>query len=220
MLSAIFMVLGPFGCPSEPEPNKAHEVGEPAEPATPDGTPTARAPEPDQREQPPKGPEQLSADVAQSKVLFLVTRAVGEHLGHFENFSATLELTDEQPSKLSISVKTGSVVTDRQGLTSHLKSADFFDVDEFPTATFTTETITPVTADEPKNTYAITGTMRLHGVSGKLQFPAVITVEPERVLGRATLEISAKAFGINYAGMEAELADDAVGLAIELVFPR
>jgi polyisoprenoid-binding protein YceI len=152
--------------------------------------------------------------------LFLVTRAVGEHLGHFENFSATLELTDEQPSKLSISVKTGSVVTDRQGLTSHLKSADFFDVDEFPTATFTTQTITPVTADEPKNTYAITGTMRLHGVSGKLQFPAVITVEPERVLGRATLEISAKAFGINYAGMEAELADDAVGLAIELVFPR
>jgi polyisoprenoid-binding protein YceI len=201
MLSAIFMVFGPFGCPAEPEPNKAREIDEPAEAATPDG------------------PEQLRADVAQSKVNFLVTRAVGEHLGHFEQFSATLELIDERPSKLSIAVKTGSVATDRLGLTSHLKSSEFFDADKFPTASFETETIT-ATPDEGPSSYVVTGTMALHGVRGKLEFPAMITVDPERVVGRATLDISAKAFGINYAGMEAELADDAVGLAIELVFPR
>lgn len=223
MLSAIVFALGPFGCPTDPQSSKAQQ-DEPAEPATPDGTdsggPSAKEPEAEPKQPPPKGAEKLSADVAQSKVNFLVTRAVGEHIGHFENFTATLELTDERPSKLEIAVKLGSVVTDREGLTSHLKSADFFHVDQFPTATFTTETITPTPEAEEPNSYAVTGTMVLHGVRGKLEFPATITVEPERVLGRATLEISAKAFGINYAGMEAELADDAVALAIELGFPR
>jgi polyisoprenoid-binding protein YceI len=225
MLSAIVFALGPFGCPAKPESDKVQEIDEPAEPAVPDGTdsggPTAKEPEaPPKHPQPePEGPEQLTADVAQSKVAFLVTRAVGEHIGHFEKFSATLELTDERPSKLEIAVKLGSVVTDRQGLTSHLKSAEFFDADKFPTATFTTETITPTPEEEPSS-YAVKGTMALHGVRGKLEFPAIITVEPDRVLGRATLEISAKAFGIDYAGMEAELAEDAVALAIELVFPR
>jgi polyisoprenoid-binding protein YceI len=222
MLSAIVFALGPFGCPAEPQSSKA-QPDEPAEPATPDGTdsggPTVKEPEAPPKQPQPERPETLSADVAQSKVAFLVTRAVGEHIGHFEKFSATLELTDERPSKLEISVKIGSVVTDRQGLTSHLKSAEFFDADKFPTATFTTETITPTPEEEPSS-YAVKGTMALHGVRGKLEFPAIITVEPDRVLGRATLEISAKAFGIDYAGMEAELAEDAVALAIELVFPR
>jgi polyisoprenoid-binding protein YceI len=225
MLSAILLVLGPFGCPSEPEPKKAQEqeIDEPAERAKPEGADSrgavAQPSEPPAKDPQPKVPQQLTADVAQSKILFLVTRAVGEHLGRFEKFSATLELTDEQPSKLEIAVKTGSVVADREGLTSHLKSAEFFDVDKFPTAIFTTDTITPI-ADEEPNTYTVTGTMRLHGISGKLEFPATITVEPTRVHGRATVDISAKAFGIDYAGMEAELADDAVGLSIELVFPR
>jgi polyisoprenoid-binding protein YceI len=220
MLSAILIALGPFGCPSEPEsepePNKAPEIADPVEPTPPAGTDKLEPPPHDPQ---PKAPQQLSADVAQSKVTFLVSRAVGEHIGHFEKFSATLELTEERPTKLEIAVKTGSVVTDRLGLTSHLKSADFFDADKFPTATFETETITPTPEEEPSS-YTVTGTMSLHGVRGKLEFPAIIEVQPERVLGRATLDISAKAFGINYAGMEAELADDAVGLAIELVFPR
>lgn len=223
MLSAIVFALGPFGCPSEPESTTTRQVDEPAEPAVPEGTdsggPSARAPEAQPKQPADKAPEQLTADVAQSKVRFLVSRAVGGHIGEFEHFSAKLELTGEQPSKLEIAVKTGSVVADRQGLTSHLKSADFFHVDQFPTASFTTETITPTPGDEP-NSYAVTGTMNLHGVRGKLEFPATITVEPDRVLGQATLDISAKAFGIDYAGMEAELADDAVGLDIELVFPR
>jgi polyisoprenoid-binding protein YceI len=218
MLSAIVIALSPFGCPSEPEPNQARELDEPAEPAVREATESGG--EVAQPKPPPaKAPEQLTADVAQSKVKFLISRAVGEHIGRFEKFNATLELSKGKPSKLEIAVKTGSVVADREGLTSHLKSSEFFDVDKFPTATFTTESIEPITGEEP-DTYVVKGTMRLHGISGKLEFPATITVEPERVLGRATLEISAKAFGINYAGMEAELAEDAVALHIELVFPR
>lgn len=219
--SALALALGPFGCPSEPEPKKAQEADEPVAAATPEASETPDpAPQPPTQPPPqPSTPQKLDADVAQSEVDFAVARATVGHLGHFEKFSATLELADGRPQKLEIAVKTGSVVTDAQGLTSHLKSADFFDVDQFPTATFSTKTITPAEGDEP-NTYEVVGTMHLHGVHNELSFPATIVVEPDRVTGRATLDISAKAFEIEYEGMEAELAEDSVALEINLVFPR
>lgn len=214
--SALVLVLGPFGCPSEQDPQQTREVAESTPPAvseTPEQPPPATA-EP----QPPTS-QRLTADPAQSKVGFAVAKATVGHVGHFEKFSATLELVDGQPRALEIVVKTGSVVTDARGLTSHLESADFFAVDQFPSATFSTESITAVAGDDPHG-YVISGMMYLHGVSKRLEFPATIEIEPARVLGRATLEISAKAFGIDYEGMEAELAEDAVELEIVLSFPR
>ncbi len=168
-------------------------------------------------------------DREQSKVGFAVSRATIGHIGHFERFSATLVLTDGQPTGLEISVRTGSVVADQHGLTSHLKSTDFFDVDKFPTATFTAESIEPIeaagasartSAKSGDATHRIHGTMRLHGVERKLEFPATLDIGPEAVVGRATLDISAKAFAIDYQGMEEELAEDQVQLEIELMFPR
>jgi|GEM_PF-440003 len=159
------------------------------------------------------------ADPARSTVGFAVARATVGHLGKFEDFAATLTVADGKPVALEIAVKTGSVVADRSGLTSHLKSADFFDVNKFPTATFTASEFTPDVDAGPGN-YTVSGTMRLHGVERKLEFPATLEIGSERVAGRATLDISAKAFGIDYEGMEAELAEDAVSLEIELVFTR
>ena len=159
----------------------------------------------------------FKADVASSTIGFAVARATVGHIGKFEDFEATLQLVGGQPVALEIAVKTGSVVADRAGLTSHLLSADFFDVDKFPTATFTASEFTPDPESGP-HAYLVSGTMHLHGVGRKLEFPATLDVESDRVVGRATLDISAKAFGIDYEGMEAELAEDAVQLEIELRF--
>lgn len=161
----------------------------------------------------------LEVDREASKVGFAVARATIGHIGRFDDYSATLKIVDGAPTGLEISVETGSVVADRKGLTSHLKSADFFHVDKFPTATFTADSFTPQ-PDEGESAYEVSGTMRLHGVERKLKFPATIELSPERAVGTASLDISAKAFGIDYEGMEAELAEDAVSLQIELVFPR
>lgn len=160
-----------------------------------------------------------AADVARSTIGFAVARATVGHIGKFEDFDATLTLADGRPVALEIVVKTGSVVADRSGLTSHLQSADFFDVDKFPTATFTATEFTPDPEAGPTG-YTIDGTMHLHGVGRKLEFPATLEIGSDRVVGRATLDVSAKAFGIDYEGMEAELAEDAVSLEIELLFTR
>ncbi len=193
----------------------------------------AATPSPETTAAPATGPEQGSAtgadssaangvlkvDPARSSVGFAVARATVGHLGKFEDFDASLTLADDKPVALEIAVKTGSVVADRSGLTSHLKSSDFFHVDKFPTATFTATEFTP-DPEAGVDAYIVAGTMQLHGVGRKLEFPATLEIGSDRVVGRATLDISAKAFGIDYEGMEAELAEDAVQLEIELVFPR
>lgn len=161
----------------------------------------------------------LQLDPAQSTVGFAVARATVGHIGKFEDFDASLTLADGKPVTLEITVKTGSVVADRAGLTNHLKGTDFFAVDKFPTATFTASEFAPDPESGP-DAFMVSGTMRLHGVGRKLEFPATLEIGSERVVGRATLDISAKTFGIEYAGMEAELAEDAVQLEIELVFTR
>jgi polyisoprenoid-binding protein YceI len=190
--------------PPVADPNQISETGE-GVPANGAGTPPADA--------------TLAVDRSESSIGFAVARATVGHIGSFEQFEATLELAGGEPIKLEIAVKTGSVAADRTGLTQHLKGSDFFDVDKFPTATFTATEFTPDPEAGPDH-YRIRGTMRLHGVASALEFPATLAIGPERVVGQATLDISAKAFGIQYAGMEAELAEDAVQLEIELVFPR
>lgn len=163
--------------------------------------------------------ELMSVRKLESSVGFAASRAPIGHLGHFENFDAKLGLVDERPAQLEIIVKTGSVVADRSGLTEHLKGPDFFDASAHPNATFVATSITAAPGSELGH-YTVQGTMNFHGVEQALEFPAEIHVEAELVRCKAQLAISASAFEIRYAGMEAELAEDLVELEVELVFPR
>jgi polyisoprenoid-binding protein YceI len=223
-LSPLLACPRPTDTEASPAGAAQPEQTEPSQPSTPsttdDDTPVrGSADESATGAEPPSADTTLKVDRTQSTVGFAVARATVGHVGKFEDFDASLTLADGSPVAFEIAVKTGSVVADRSGLTSHLKGADFFAVDKFPTATFTASEFTPDPESGP-DAYRITGTMRLHGVGRKLEFPATLEIGSERVVGRATLDISAKAFGIDYEGMEAELAEDAVQLEIELVFTR
>ncbi len=57
-------------------------------------------------------------------------------------------------------------------LTTHLKSADFFDVENFPTATFTIASVAPST--EGENMYTANGTLTMKGKTNPVTFPAQI----------------------------------------------
>ncbi|MCA9696594.1 MAG: YceI family protein [Myxococcales bacterium] len=225
-LASSLFTLGPLGCPDAADQEDRDTAADPAAEAQPDGQPGTQGavtPEPTPKPEPQAIPApadaELQADPTHSKIGFAVARATSEHIGHFDRFDATLTLEGGKPTGLRIKVDTGSVAADRQGLTSHLKSPDFFDVGNFPTATFTAKTFTP-NAEEGADAYVVEGSMHLHGVERTLKFPATIAIEAERVVGTASLEISAKAFGIDYEGMEQELAEDAVSLEIELLFSR
>ena len=55
-------------------------------------------------------------------------------------------------------------------------SPDFFNVDQYPTATFTAASITPAGAK-----YQVTGNLNLHGVTKSISFPATISISGDAV---------------------------------------
>ncbi len=83
--------------------------------------------------------------------------------GVFSDVSGTLTLVSGHPaaSKLDVQIPIGSVATTSAKLDGELKGAEWFDAARYPTATFTSTSVTPTA----KNTAQITGTLTLHGVS-------------------------------------------------------
>jgi polyisoprenoid-binding protein YceI len=112
-----------------------------------------------------------------------------------------------------------SVFTDADGLTDHLKTADFFDVAKYPKASFVSTKIVPDTA-KGANNYTVTGDLELHGTKKAVTFPATITVNDSEVGVKSEFAINRKDFGIIYAGKTDDLIRDDVVLRLDLKAPR
>lgn len=164
--------------------------------------------------------EHLTIDAAASSIGFTGAKVTGQHNGSFPTFTGTLDLDPAriENSRVSVDIDTTSVTTDTPRLTTHLKSADFFDVERFPRATFTSTSITPGGANGA--THTITGNLALHGVTRAISFPATVTVSPSEVSATAEFVINRREFGIVYAGMPDNLIRDDVAMHLRLRAPR
>lgn len=99
----------------------------------------------------------------------------------------------------------------KEKLEGHLKSADFFDVEKFPTSTFVITSAAPVTgvADATHN---ITGNLTLKGVSKSITFPANVAVVDNKLTAVSpSFVIDRTQWGIEYgSGSIVGLAKDKV----------
>lgn len=85
-------------------------------------------------------------DPVHSSVHFVIRHAgVANFYGRFNELEGTFSIDPENPSSSSMSftVNTASVDTNSDGRDNHLRSADFFNARQFPTATFTSTSFTP-----------------------------------------------------------------------------
>ena len=82
--------------------------------------------------------EALAINGDNSKVEFIGSKVTGKHDGGFNTFTGTIDLVNSKPAEsgVTVDIDTASVYSDDEKLTGHLKSADFFDVEKFPKATF------------------------------------------------------------------------------------
>jgi len=119
---------------------------------------------------------------------------------------------------VTVDIDTASLVTDADGLTTHLKTPDFFDVAKYPKANFTSTKIEPATTAGA--THTITGNLDLHGVKKSISFPASIQVAPDSASVNAEFAINRKDFGINYAGKANDLIRDEVVMKLTVKAPR
>lgn len=165
--------------------------------------------------------EALPLTAENSKVEFTGSKVTGKHEGGFKAFTGTIDLVNAKPeqSSVTVDIDAGSVFVDDDKLAQHLKSADFFDVEKFPKASFTSTKIVPDTAKGAGN-YTVTGDFTLHGQTKSITFPAKITVTDADVAVDSEFSINRKDFGIVYAGKADDLIRDDVVIRLNLKSPR
>jgi polyisoprenoid-binding protein YceI len=88
--------------------------------------------------------------------------------GSFDIFKATIETDNEDFSKakISFSADVASVTTGNADRDNHLKTADFFDVEKYPTLTFEATKFENVDND---GSYELFGDLTLHGVTKNIE---------------------------------------------------
>lgn len=108
-------------------------------------------------------------DKAHSEAIFTVRHLITKVRGHFREFEGTIHLDEAQPerSSVSVTIQAASIDTNEPNRDTHLRSADFFDVEKTPTITFTSRVVAKAGVDR----YDVTGTLTMHGVSKDVTLP-------------------------------------------------
>jgi polyisoprenoid-binding protein YceI len=193
----LLLALLVLGCanPADDKPEAAVSEAEPVPAATEAGVPYA-------------------VDTAQSTLGFVGSKITGSHEGGFNEFGGTIEVVNGDPTASSVKVQIDatSMWADDDRLTKHLKSPDFFDVENLPEASFESTSIEAAEAG-----YTVTGNLTLHGVTKSISFPAQIEIAPDRVTAQAEFFVKRFDFEIVYPGKPDDLIRDEVVIKFDLV---
>ena len=164
-------------------------------------------------------------DPTHSELTFSVRHlAISKVRGSFQSFDVTV-VTPEDPSQLSVvaTVDVSSVNTGQDARDNHLRSSDFFLVEEHPAMTFTSTGIT-VDGDD----FSLVGDLTLRGVTQSVtlkgEFGGIVTdgYGQTKAGASASTKINRQDFGVNWnAALEAggfTLGDDVtINLDIQVV---
>ena len=148
--------------------------------------------------------------------------------GQFPKVTAKLTLDESDLSKSQVegSIDAASIETRDPQRNAHLKSADFLDVEKFPTLSFKSTGIRRV----QDGVLAVEGDLTIHGVTRKEVFavegPTPSAKDPwgnTRIAVSATTKISRKDFGLTWnAALEAGgiLVGDEVTITLDIQFVK
>ena len=141
-------------------------------------------------------------DPDHTTVGFKIRHLLSNVQGRFNHFDGTFDYDPEKPDtwKTTATIQAASIDTNVAPRDKHLRSADFFDVEKFPTLTFTSTGVTEVTATGAK----LSGLLTLHGI----EKPVVLDLEIHGVAKdpwgnvkagfTATMKINRKDFGLTW----------------------
>ena len=133
----------------------------------------------------------LEIDRSHSEVAFQVRHLLGKVRGRFTDFAGTIQFdpADPQGSQIDVTIQAASIDTAEAQRDQHLRNADFFDVENIPTLTFKSTSVTP----HGNNAYDVVGDLSIHGVTKRVTMPA------------SFLGIARDPWGNEKFGFEAEL---------------
>jgi len=151
---------------------------------------------------------ELSGD--NTSVEFLGTKPDGEkHAGGFGYVEGkvTFSHPENELKNVTITIVTKSLWSDDPKLTAHLKSPDFFNVNEHPDMTFKSTSVT----DEGDGKFEIKGDLTMLGVTKEISMPVQIGVAGDGATLTSEFKVDRTEFGMNYG--EGKI-DAEVGLTV------
>jgi polyisoprenoid-binding protein YceI len=112
-----------------------------------------------------------TVDKSHSEALFTVKHLMSKVTGRFNEFTGTISIDPASPAASSVefTISAASIDTDNADRDKHLKTPDFFDVENHPSITFKSSKVTPAGT----NKYNVEGTLTMRGVSK----PVILPVE-------------------------------------------
>ena len=140
-------------------------------------------------------------DPTHTEIGFQVRHIMSKVRGKFDTFDGTL-VTEADPtaSRVEVSVDLSSINTGTADRDAHLRSADFFEVESYPSMTFVSTGVQQKSDDE----FIVTGDLSIKGVTKPLELKVEFLGEGgdpwggTRVGVEAKGEISRKEFGIDF----------------------
>jgi polyisoprenoid-binding protein YceI len=141
-------------------------------------------------------------DKSHSDVSFTIRHFASKVHGRFADFEGAIQADPARPEASSVvfTIKATSIDTNNSNRDNDLRSDNFFDVAKFPEITFKSSKF----VSTGKDTYAVTGTFTMHGVSKEVTLPVTYlgSMKDPRGNERASFELNTKLnrkdFGINW----------------------
>lgn len=147
--------------------------------------------------------------------------------GSFGKLSGSLDYDPVNPTaaRVEATIDASSINTGEAQRDTHLKSADFFDVEKFPSLTFKSKKV-----EKGGSGLRVTGDLTIHGVTKEVvldvEGPSAEMKDPWgnlKIGASATTKISRKEFGLSWnAALEAGgvLVGDDIAITLELQFAK
>lgn len=186
--------------------------------------PASGAPPAPQQQMAPLGPNQWAVDGAHTAAHFSVKHMmVSTVRGTLGKVSGTIDYDGKSAEsiKADISIDINGVDTGVEGRDKDLRSANFFDVATYPTATFKSKKVEAAGAGK----FKLVGDLTMHGVTKEIALdvegPSPILKTPngaQRVGASATTTINRRDFGLQYNRMveAAPVVGDEIQVQIDI----
>jgi polyisoprenoid-binding protein YceI len=140
-------------------------------------------------------------DKAHSQVGFQIRHFLTKVEGRFRDYDGRITIDRQNPanSRVDVTIQAASIDTGNEKRDADLKSANFFEVDKYPTITFKSAKVTP----NGKDLYLVTGDLTMHGVTKTIVVPVRHTGflnlgKMEKAGFEVTFPLNRKDFGITW----------------------
>ncbi|UII31553.1 YceI family protein [Fulvivirga ulvae] len=182
--------------------------------------------------------ESFSINKEESKITWIGSKPTGKHNGIIPIASGDIAVEDNQVVGGTIVINVAEIDNedlkedaDSHGkLVGHLKSEDFFDTQNHPTAEFVITSVKPYSKEDSVKvkeefdtqykpasakehmvaspTHKVTGNLTMRGKSLSISFPANVQVQGDKVTAKAKFNIDRTLWGLQYNN-EADVVDKA-----------